>query len=135
MNKNFRFTKQKKIVLDEVTSRFDHPTADQIYENVHRRNNSISKSTVYRNLDVLEKEGLIKRIKLSDCDRFDLTLKDHYHLLCKVCNRIFDTNIKYNNEYDKKVSKETGFIIYNHSILFEGICPECQNKLNLKEEK
>lgn len=132
MNKAFRLTKQKKIVLDEVLSRCDHPTAEQIYLSIHEKFPNISKSTVYRNLDVLSQEGLLNRIVHKEGDRFDLTLNNHYHVYCKICHKLVDTRIPYNKDFDKKVAAETSFLIDKHSLVFEGICPECQEKMKGK---
>ena len=93
---------------------------------------NISKSTVYRNLDVLSQEGLLNRIVHKEGNRFDLTLNNHYHVYCKICHKLVDTGIPYNEDFDKKVAAETCFLIDKHSIVFEGICPECQEKMKGK---
>lgn len=135
MNNSFRLTKQKQIVLNEVKSRYDHPTADEIYESIHAKYPGISKSTVYRNLSVLNKEGLIRLVKVSGVAHFDLTLKNHMHVVCKCCHKVVDVGVSYNADYDKTVEEKTGFIIDEHNFMFEGICPECQRKLKSMEEK
>lgn len=125
-NKNYRLTEQKKIVLEEVQSRYDHPTAEEIYLKIHEKYPGISKSTVYRNLDVLNQEGLIRRIKVVGGDHFDLTVKKHYHVICKNCHKVVDAEIEYRNDYDDEVAKQTGFTIDEHSLIFEGLCPDCK---------
>lgn len=51
--KQQRNTRQRQLVLDEVRSRRDHPTAEQIFQNVHALDPHISRGTVYRNLNLL----------------------------------------------------------------------------------
>lgn len=121
-----RSTKQRQIVYDEVLSRWDHPTADMIYESIHKAHPNLSKSTVYRNLDILAKEGKINRIVIPGGDRFDLTIEKHFHVHCKKCGKVIDTNTTYSQKVDKIVSEETGFLVENHNVVFEGICEECQ---------
>mgnify|MGYP003293880822 CR=1 FL=1 len=128
MNKSYRLTEQKKIVLDEVRSRFDHPTAEEIFNSVHANYPGISKSTVYRNLDVLSQEGLILRIKVTGGDHYDLTTKKHYHVICKKCHKVVDADIKYCESYDKEVEEQTGYSIDQHAMLFEGLCPDCKEE-------
>ena len=50
--KQQRNTRQRQLVLDEVRSRRDHPTAEQSFQNVHARDPHISRGTVYRNLNL-----------------------------------------------------------------------------------
>lgn len=135
MNKQYRFTKQKRIVYGEVMSRCDHPTANDVFSSIHEKHPSISLSTVYRNLDVLAKEGLIKRIRVSGCDHFDLTLKDHNHILCKHCHKLVDLDGEFNHELEENMAKQTGFTIDFHNLVLEGICPSCQDKLIQKEKQ
>ena len=112
-------------------SRCDHPTADKIYENIHKKFPNISKSTVYRNLEILNDEGKINKIVIPNSNRFDLRLDDHYHIHCKICDCVEDVTLDYKSIYDKKISKETGFSILGHNMVFEGICPNCQTKINV----
>ena len=49
-----RNTKQRALVLDAVRARCDHPTAEDIYLDVRRQDDRISRATVYRNLRLLE---------------------------------------------------------------------------------
>ena len=135
MNKQFRFTKQKRIIYEAVTSRCDHPSAEDIYNAIHIKYPSISKSTVYRNLDVLSEEGLIRRIKTPTFDRFDLTLNEHSHIVCKICHKMLDVNFIPSNNIDKLVSEETGFLIDSHQMIFEGICPSCLKKIKERKTK
>ena len=124
-----RNTRQRKIILDDVCSRCDHPDAEAIYNQVSKQDPNISLATVYRNLSVLADEGLINHIQLPDADRFDLTTEAHYHFICEKCGRLLDIPIEYNKELDTSV--EGGFVIHSHQTLFKGLCPECANK---KEE-
>jgi len=128
IKKNLRNTEQRQIVYDAVIGRCDHPTAEEIYFDIHKNYPNISKSTVYRNLDVLSNEGKIQRIKIPGGDRFDLTLCGHSHVVCKMCGKVIDTHINEKN-VESEVSKETGFEIVGHNLFFEGICPDCLNKI------
>ena len=65
--KQQRNTRQRQLVLDEVRSRRDHPTAEQIFQNVHALDPHISRGTVYRNLNLLCDNQEIFRVVMSDC--------------------------------------------------------------------
>ncbi|MBQ4267067.1 MAG: transcriptional repressor, partial [Clostridia bacterium] len=66
-----RNSKQRDAVYADLISRYDHPTADEVYFSVKKDLPNISLATVYRNLKLLESEGLILRITTDDSDRYD----------------------------------------------------------------
>lgn len=123
-----RETKQRKVIYDVVVNHLDHPDVETIYNEVHKIDIKISRSTIYRNLNILSELGLINHIRVPGGDRYDLTTINHSHIMCKLCGRVIDAPIEYNSENDKKVEKESGFKIINHQTLYEGICAECLNK-------
>lgn len=125
-----RNTKQRTMILDAVRSRCDHPTAEQIYDQVHKIDKKISVGTIYRNLDILSKQGEIKDIKLSDADRYDLKTDNHNHFICDKCGKVFDIDIPYNKKLDNK--NYDGFFINSHQTVFKGLCPECAKSNNTK---
>lgn len=123
-----RNTKQRQIVLDTVMGRCDHPTVDEIYEEIHKSHPKVSKGTVYRNLNVLSENGEITHVRVPAADRYDSRLDKHYHLICMKCGKVTDAPIEYREEYDKSIFEQTGFAVNRHRMIFEGICSECQKK-------
>ena len=126
--KTKRCTRQRQLVLAAVRSRMDHPTAEQIFEDVRSLDDRISRGTVYRNLGLLSDEGEINRIRVPGADRFDLTVRQHYHLLCVRCGSILDSPIEYETENDRIVAGKTGFRVDRHQTVYEGVCPICLGK-------
>ena len=124
--KQQRNTRQRQLVLDAVRSRRDHPTAEQIFQSVHRADIHISRGTVYRNLNLLCDNQEIFRVVMSDCDRFDLRTDPHYHMRCVVCGQVQDVDSPYHREYDEALAHRTGYQILRHRLVVEGICPDCQ---------
>ena len=62
--KNTRYSYQREVIYNNVMSRKDHPTAEQIYEDVKKEIPNISLGTVYRNLNFLSDEGKILKVDL-----------------------------------------------------------------------
>lgn len=119
-----RNTKQKQIILNEVQSRCDHPTADQIYEEARKKDKNISKGTVYRNLAILTEENQIKSIELPQMNHYDLRIENHNHFVCRQCGNVFDIDIEYDNSMDNRNFE--GFMIESHETVYKGLCPECK---------
>lgn len=123
-----RNTKQRALVLDAVRARCDHPTAEDIYLDVRRQDDRISRATVYRNLRLLEQTHAITCVKAPGGDRFDLRLDAHCHAVCTECGAVIDATVPYDAGADDAVARETGYEIASHSTIFEGVCPACRAK-------
>ncbi len=122
-----RYTKQRRLVLQAVRSRCDHPTAEQIYEDAHTADPRISNGTVYRNLNCLAEDGEISHVRVPGADRYDLRTDLHYHMFCVKCKKVIDAPYSYKDFLDEETTRQSGFEIIRHRLIFEGICPECQN--------
>lgn len=121
-----RNTRQRALVLDAVRSRCDHPTAEDIYQDVQKIDSHVSRATVYRNLRLLEETHTITCVKAPGGDRFDLRCDAHCHVACTECGRVIDACVAYDHAADAAVAEKTGFAITSHQTLFEGLCPACQ---------
>ena len=60
-----RNTIQRQIVLQAVNQMHNHPTADAIYAVIAAQHPTISKATVYRNLNQLASQGEILRVPIT----------------------------------------------------------------------
>jgi len=123
-----RNTLQRRLVLETVQRMHNHPTADEIYREIAIGNALISKATVYRNLKILSQQGEIP----DGADCFDFNTVPHYHLECRVCCRVFDLDLPYQEDLCQKVTDTHGFLIESHHIVFCGVCPDCQKAMQEK---
>ena len=123
-----RDTRQRRLVLEAVRSRTDHPSADDIYLAVRERDERISRGTVYRNLNVLAEAGEITHVKVPSADRYDLRQERHYHLFCVGCGTVRDAPLAYREGFDRQAEAGTGFAVERHRMIFEGLCCACQAK-------
>ena len=129
-----RNTIQKALILRAVCDLKRHLTADEVYEFVKRDHPSIGKGTVYRNLAILTEEGAIRKVEVPDgSDRFDFTLKNHYHFRCVKCGEVFDVDMDEIPDLQKKIHDTHGMEFLTYDIFFKGICPEC--RAQEKEDK
>ena len=93
--KQQRNTLQKRIVSDVFCSMHNHPSAGMVYEAVQEKFPGISRATVYRLLAEAASEGKIQRLKLHEAsDRYDITTKKHYHVVCRDCGAVADVEIE-----------------------------------------
>ena len=132
MRKNY--SKQREEIKAAVSVIGFHPTVEEVYEIVKEKNSTASKSTVYRNLNELAKEGEIKELVLNGVKRYDADDSDHNHAVCSCCGKIFDVDIVI-DELEKITDKLQGFQISNYHVIVEGICQNCGKKEGTKDVK
>lgn len=121
-----RNTIQCSLVLETVNRLRCHATADEVYEAVVKDHPTVSRATVYRNLNRLSEMGKIRKIEVpAGPDRFDHQPHMHYHVKCEECGRVFDVDMDYIAGLEEKIKDAHGFQFTGHNIIFTGICPEC----------
>ena len=127
-----RNTLQKGIVSDVFSSMTNHPSAGMVYDAVHERYPGISRATVYRILAEAAEEGDIQRLKLRDAnDRYDFTLKKHYHITCRECGSVADVEVELDTDGMAKEAEGChGFTVENCHVEFFGLCEECRKHKN-----
>ena len=123
------YSKQREIILDTLKENVVHPTAEFLYEKVKERNSAISLATLYRNLNQLAKNGIIKKIDgLETSSHFDHNTHEHYHFICTECHKVFDVDADVAPDLVAKTEAVTGFSVQKYDIVFSGICSNCKNK-------
>ena len=122
-----RNTIQRSLVLAAVHCLHCHATADEIYDAIAKEHPSISRGTVYRNLNRLVEAGQIRRVEIpGEADRYDHICEEHYHVQCVVCRRIFDVDMERLPAPETHIKDAHGFSFVGHDLIFKGICPDCQ---------
>ncbi len=126
-----RNTIQKELVLKAVNELKRHVTADEVYDFIKKDYPTIGKGTVYRNLGVLVEEGLVRKVEIPDGpDRFDFTLKNHYHVRCVKCGEVFDVDMDVITDLEERIRDTHGMEFLSYDISFKGVCPACREKNN-----
>ena len=89
--KGLKVTPQRLAVYEAIAALHNHPTAEQIIAVVTKKHPSISVGTVYKVLDALVENKLVKKVKTErDVMRYDAILDSHHHLYCTETDRIED---------------------------------------------
>jgi len=103
-----------------------HPTASWIYDRMKREFPDLSMGTVYRNLNILVEQGLVRKIDFgSTFDRYDANTARHYHFICERCGSITDLSLPIDDTLNDRVGAGTGFKATRHRIEFYGLCDKC----------
>jgi len=122
-------TKQRRAILDELRRERHHPTASELYSRLRNRLPRISLGTVYRNLAVLSREGVVRRIESpGEETRFDGSDEEHDHIRCVSCGRVDDVLGTPAALDEGRLPELAGYEVLGHRLEFFGVCPECRDK-------
>lgn len=125
-----RYTPRRQALV-ELLAEVDQPlTIPQLLE----RRRGMAQSSVYRNLAVLERAGVVHRILTSDeFARYELAedlTEHHHHLICQSCGDVTDFTLPKGVESDlesalARVARRSSFRVEHHRLDLVGTCPNC----------
>ena len=135
-NSDLPLTVQRRVILQALVGREDHPTADQILRQVRKRLPEVSRTTVYRVLDTLVELGLaVKICSPGKGARFDPRTDRHHHLVCVQCEKVMDFEAPRLNLLPLPDTRTRAFDILDYSIHFRGLCAGCKGRRVRVREK
>ena len=148
MDKTIRSTMQKTAILDFLKKHTgDHLPADDILTGLYNSGIKVGKATVYRYLNQLEKNGMVKKYTVSPsapaCWQYigeHLNCMSHYHLMCLNCGGIVHVDSDILREFNKSMLNKVGFAIDDTKTVFYGLCNDCRqikptNESNYQSEQ
>ncbi|MBN2474950.1 MAG: transcriptional repressor [Pirellulales bacterium] len=121
-----RNTRQREVILEELRKLTSHPTATGLYAMVRRRLPKVSLGTVYRNLELLVQQGVIRKLEFSGSEaRFDGNTEQHDHIRCVRCGRMDDLGGGPLELTDGKHHDCDGYKVLGYRLVLLGVCPRC----------
>ena len=122
-----RMTDSRQAILDAVRGCGSHPTADDVYARVRLGLPRVSMGTVYRNLDLLARHGLVRTLtEPGGRRRYDTVESDHDHVWCVSCGRVDDVRLSGSAEPEDAIEDARGYEIRGRLLSFFGVCPQCR---------
>lgn len=120
-------TKQRQHILEIIQEHPEHYTAEDIYIKVVEQIPNIGVGTVYRNLNILADQGIIKRIFIpNEPVRYDRNNEQHDHIVCVKCGKIED--IPQVNIDPSKIPQMSGHKVLYHALVVYTVCEDCKLK-------
>ena len=112
-----RYTAQRQAVWDEIKKSNEHRDAEDIYLELKSKNNNVSRATVYRTIDVLVKNQLVRKMDLGDGrNLFEPRLDDehHDHMICLDTGKIIEFYDEDLENLQDKIAEKHGYEIVRH---------------------
>jgi len=118
-------TNKQREILDLLKNNIGHYSAEDIFLMAKKNKIDVSLASIYRILNKLVEEKLIKKISNieEDKDIYEIVCEEHQHLVCSKCGKIMDIKIK---DIKKSLEKQTGVKIDSYDLCMHYVCKKCQ---------
>ena len=124
--KGYKATPQRIAICRFALNSRDHPSAQQVYDEVKKIHPTVSLATVYKTLQVLKNLNLIQELNLPQGQaRFDSYMKPHINLICLQCGNIIDLDDTTAIDITRKVAAAAKFKPKEQRMDVFGICGKC----------
>ncbi|BAC91674.1 Fur family transcriptional regulator [Gloeobacter violaceus] len=125
--KGLKVTPQRYAILRFLQQTEDHPTADQLVEQLNRNLPMTSRATVYNTLSTLRDVGLVREVTHeAGVLRYDANIEPHHHFICRVCGRFDDIDWQSFRSLDLSPIAARYPHIENVEVIVRGVCRQCQ---------
>ena len=134
--KKTRNTRQRGVILEILQETREHPTAEKIYQNARQIIPNISLGTVYRNLNFLQNQGLVREIRscCGSSTRFDGILASHAHFHCTRCGILFDIALPQDFEQLQLSQTDGASTVTSVDLNITGECTKCTSYSTCPQE-
>ena len=126
---NLKSTHQRLTILQHV-DQFGHVDIDTLYEAILKKYPTISKATLYRNINDLLSFHIIEEVKLPNHkQQYEIKKVPHVHLLCTACGSVEDIFVPI-QKFLETIEEESGFTINSSFVVMNGVCSSCKKLSN-----
>ena len=125
-----RITPQRLAVLKILAESKNHPSVEEIYQQVKRDFPTTSLATIYKTVTLLKEIGQVLELGFADWgSRYDGNKPfPHPHIICTKCGAIMDPDFASMQAMTQEMAQKSGYQITHHRLDFFGLCPCCQGK-------
>ena len=124
-----KLTPQRRLIIDAIHEADAHLTAEEIIAHVQARMPKVHRSTIYRTLDLLEKNGSIFKSELGDHAIYHHAEEGHHHhLVCSKCGKTVECDEDLFTAVEKSLAEKYGFSVNFKHLVISGLCEACRNK-------
>jgi Fe2+ or Zn2+ uptake regulation protein len=125
-----RITSQRRLLLDIMRQAERHLDADELYHRARERQARLSLSTIYRNLELFKKLGLVEEHHFEE-GHYHYELKPpvkHHHLVCLGRGRVEEFTYLGTQRMEDEVARDKKFKIVSTEVHMTGFCAACRRK-------
>jgi len=125
-SKRLKITPQRLGIFRILEGNSTHPSAEDVFKEIRESYSTISFTTVYKTLEIMEKMGEILKVTIDEQRKhYDPDTNVHHHIICSKCNKISDIKKEYvKPRLPREVLDE--FTPSSYQISFYGTCKKCR---------
>ncbi|MEX0616466.1 MAG: Fur family transcriptional regulator [Candidatus Woykebacteria bacterium] len=125
-----RVTPARRSILGAIAESSKPISADEIGVKLIKDGFEVNKTTIYRELEFLKTENLIREIDFLDGrKRYEATsYGHHHHVICKACGGVEELG-SIPEYFINTFSRKSQFLIQDHNLEFFGLCQSCQKEV------
>ena len=114
---NMRLTDQRLSIWMQINQSKKHLDVEDIFFKLRKKGSNVSRATIYRTLDVLVKNGLIRKMDLGEGHSlYEPKIKDehHDHMICVETGDIIEFMSDEIETIQDNIAAEHGYEIIKH---------------------
>ena len=125
----YTLTSQRRAVLEALKEARGHPSAEDIYLIVKKKNPRVALGTVYQALSVLEEIGVVGAKHWSESPtRYDLNVDPHLDIRCSGCGEVSEISGVQLGGLEESIQNSTPYDVTRTTMVIEGLCPACKER-------
>ena len=115
-------TPQRLAILNTIQKN-GHICVEDMFKELKPQFPSLSLATIYKNIILLKKEGILSEISIQNLKpKYEIKKTPHGHFICKNCGKIYDFDLQnVCNPSLKEIEK-----IEDSEVYLYGICKKCK---------
>tara|TARA_Y100001970_G_C13638020_1_gene557440 strand:- start:141 stop:584 length:444 start_codon:yes stop_codon:yes gene_type:complete len=120
-SEGIKLTSQRQAVFTNIMSSSDHRECDDIYQSLSKQGVAVSRATIYRTLDILEKYNLIRKLVIASPvgdgkAKYERKIgkKHHDHMICIETGKIIEFENDEIEKLQEDEAKKHGYEVVKH---------------------
>jgi Fur family ferric uptake transcriptional regulator len=127
-----RSSAARREVIEAVATLGCSMTAREIADLLHERGSKVGLASVYRALELLDRNGLVQRFDVGEgTARYEPALpsgEHHHHIVCDTCGKVEPFEDAQLEHAIDGLARKTDFTVAAHDVTLHGECPACQSR-------
>lgn len=132
-------TRQRDAILSFLKENNAHVGASDISTHLKEQGFSVSLATIYRTLDKLVQEGVVRKMVIGErggaCYQYvgGTECNEHFHLKCIKCGKLIHLSCEFLESMESHILNDHGFTVSSGKTVIYGTCASCADNTSFTE--